>query len=230
MPSISRLQRMSDRHHMSRALELALRGQGFVEPNPMVGCVLVRDEQIVGEGWHAAFGGPHAEIVALESAGSAAQGATAYVTLEPCCHSGKTPPCTEALVAAGIQKVVLGCRDPNSKVDGGGIAALQAAGIQVDTDLLEQEATRLIAPFIHQTPNQIPPLDPCQMGDDPRWKTRHAHRQQPMDLRRSIACRGSPTPRPCRCHRRRARHGGARRSSAHRSPGWSSHGNAYRVG
>src|SRR5215475_8182194 len=91
---------------MARALELAARGQGFVEPNPMVGCVIVRDGAIVGEGWHKKFGGPHAEVEALRSAGSRTQGATAYVTLEPCHHHGKTPPCTNALIQAGITRVV----------------------------------------------------------------------------------------------------------------------------
>jgi len=91
---------------MSRALELATRGEGFVEPNPMVGCVIVRDGAVVGEGWHQKFGGPHAEIEALRVAGPAARGATAFVTLEPCCHHGKTPPCTEALIAAGIRRVI----------------------------------------------------------------------------------------------------------------------------
>ena len=89
-----------------RALELAVRGEGYVEPNPMVGCVIVRDGAVVGEGWHRKFGGPHAEIEALRVAGRSVQGATAFVTLEPCCHHGKTPPCTEALIAAGIRRVI----------------------------------------------------------------------------------------------------------------------------
>src|SRR5436190_6019308 len=109
---------------MSRALELAARGEGYVEPNPMVGCVLVRDGAVVGEGWHQKFGGPHAEIEALRVAGPAARGATAFVTLEPCCHHGKTPPCTEALIAAGIRRVICAQRDPYPEVSGAGIAAL----------------------------------------------------------------------------------------------------------
>ena len=91
---------------MQRAIELARRGEGLVEPNPMVGCVVARDGRIVGEGWHQRFGGPHAEIEALRQAGDAARGGTLYVTLEPCCHHGKTPPCTEAILAAGIRSVV----------------------------------------------------------------------------------------------------------------------------
>jgi diaminohydroxyphosphoribosylaminopyrimidine deaminase/5-amino-6-(5-phosphoribosylamino)uracil reductase len=95
-----------DLRYMARALELARRGEGFVEPNPMVGCVLVHERAIVGEGWHRRFGGPHAEVEAVTAAGAAARGATAYVTLEPCAHAGKTPPCTQALIRAGVSRVV----------------------------------------------------------------------------------------------------------------------------
>jgi diaminohydroxyphosphoribosylaminopyrimidine deaminase / 5-amino-6-(5-phosphoribosylamino)uracil reductase len=133
---------------IARALELAARGQGHVEPNPMVGCVIARDGAVVGEGWHRKFGGPHAEVEALKIAGSRANGATAYVTLEPCCHHGKTPPCTQALIAAGIEKVVCAQRDPFPKVGGQGIAALQAAGIVVEVGLMEAEARRLNAPYL----------------------------------------------------------------------------------
>jgi diaminohydroxyphosphoribosylaminopyrimidine deaminase / 5-amino-6-(5-phosphoribosylamino)uracil reductase len=136
-----------DRRFMGRALELARRGEGYVEPNPMVGCVLVRDGQVVGEGWHQRFGGPHAEIEALMAAGEAARGATAYVTLEPCSHFGKTPPCTQALIKAGVERVVIGCRDPNPQVKGRGTAELEAAGIQCQPSVLAEEAADLIAPF-----------------------------------------------------------------------------------
>jgi len=137
----------NDRRFMSRALELAGQGLGHVEPNPMVGCVLVVGGEIVGEGWHRDFGGPHAEIAALRAAGNRAEAATAFVTLEPCCLVGKTPPCTSALIRAGVAKVVVGCRDPNPEVAGGGLAQLRAAGIDVAEGLLGDEATRLIAPF-----------------------------------------------------------------------------------
>jgi diaminohydroxyphosphoribosylaminopyrimidine deaminase / 5-amino-6-(5-phosphoribosylamino)uracil reductase len=136
-----------DRRFMGRALELARRGEGYVEPNPMVGCVLVRGGQIVGEGWHQRFGGPHAEIEALSAAGEAVRGATAYITLEPCSHSGKTPPCTQALIKAGIDRLVFGCRDPNTQVNGRGIADLEAAGVQCHPSVLAEEAADLIAPF-----------------------------------------------------------------------------------
>lgn len=132
---------------MQRAIELARRGEGLVEPNPMVGCVLVRNDAVVGEGWHQQFGGPHAEVEALRMAGPAARGATAYVTLEPCAHIGKTPSCTEALIAAGVARVVVACRDPNPAVDGRGIRALEEAGIAVERLANSPEAGELLAPF-----------------------------------------------------------------------------------
>jgi diaminohydroxyphosphoribosylaminopyrimidine deaminase/5-amino-6-(5-phosphoribosylamino)uracil reductase len=137
-----------DRRFMARALELASRGEGQVEPNPMVGCVLVRRDQIVGEGWHQQFGGPHAEVEAIAAAGAAAAGATAYVTLEPCAHTGKTPPCSAALIAAGVARVVVAMRDPDSRVDGRGLARLEAAGVRCEEGLLEDAAAQVLAPFI----------------------------------------------------------------------------------
>lgn len=133
---------------MRRALELARRGEGLVEPNPQVGAVVLSAEgSVVGEGWHARFGGDHAEIVALAAAGAAARGGTLVVTLEPCCHHGKTPPCTDAVIAAGVKRVVVAAEDPFPEVAGGGIARLRAAGIDVETGLLSAEAERLTAPF-----------------------------------------------------------------------------------
>jgi diaminohydroxyphosphoribosylaminopyrimidine deaminase/5-amino-6-(5-phosphoribosylamino)uracil reductase len=139
----------ADDYFMRRALELARAGQGLVEPNPMVGCVLVHDGEIIGEGYHRAFGGPHAEIEALRSLdGRSAKGATAYVSLEPCCHQGKTPPCTEALIAAQIRRVVVALNDPYPRVDGGGVKRLREAGIEVATGVLEKEANNLCAPYL----------------------------------------------------------------------------------
>jgi diaminohydroxyphosphoribosylaminopyrimidine deaminase/5-amino-6-(5-phosphoribosylamino)uracil reductase len=132
-----------DNRHMAHALHLAARGLYTTDPNPRVGCVLVNDGRIVGEGWHAYAGGPHAEINALARAGAGAAGATAYVTLEPCCHQGRTPPCTEALIKAGVQRVVFAMRDPNPQVTGAGGSALQAAGIEVLSGVLAVEASRL---------------------------------------------------------------------------------------
>ena len=137
-----------DSDYMQQALALAARGQGFVEPNPMVGCVIVRDGQVIGEGWHQRFGGPHAEIEALRAAGERAKGASLYVTLEPCCHQGKTPPCTDAIIAAGIQRVVAAMQDPFPQVAGGGLAQLAAAGITVQVGLHEAEARALNAPYL----------------------------------------------------------------------------------
>jgi diaminohydroxyphosphoribosylaminopyrimidine deaminase / 5-amino-6-(5-phosphoribosylamino)uracil reductase len=147
--------------YMRRALQLAARGRGRVEPNPMVGCVIVRGGRVLGEGYHRRFGGPHAEIDALRRcaggataivspsvAANAARGATVYVTLEPCGHHGKTPPCTDALIAAGVAQVVAAMRDPNPLVAGRGLRLLKKAGIEVDVGLLEREASDLNAPFI----------------------------------------------------------------------------------
>ncbi len=133
---------------MQRALALAERGRGYVEPNPLVGAVLVKDGGVVGEGCHQRCGGAHAEIHALEAAGGAARGATLYVTLEPCCHQGKTPPCTEALIKAGIAGLVAAMADPFPQVAGQGAAALQKAGIAIAWGVGEAEARRLNAPYL----------------------------------------------------------------------------------
>ncbi|MEC8410469.1 MAG: bifunctional diaminohydroxyphosphoribosylaminopyrimidine deaminase/5-amino-6-(5-phosphoribosylamino)uracil reductase RibD, partial [Planctomycetota bacterium] len=139
---------MSDREWMFRALELAERGQGAVEPNPMVGCVLVQADQVIAEGWHRRFGDQHAEVDALEKCSADPKGATAYVTLEPCCHFGKQPPCTQSLIRAGIKRVVVAMADPFAEVDGGGISQLEAAGIKVEVGLLEERARYLNAPYL----------------------------------------------------------------------------------
>ncbi len=140
----------SDEFWMRRALAEAARGQGAVEPNPMVGAVVVRDGTLVGVGHHEKFGGPHAERHALERAGEAARGATLYVTLEPCCHHGKTPPCTDAVVDAGISRVVAAMRDPFPRVAGGGFQVLRQAGIQVDIGICKAEARALNAPYLRR--------------------------------------------------------------------------------
>lgn len=132
---------------MRRALRLAARGAGQVSPNPKVGAVVVQDGRVVGEGWHRRYGGPHAEVHALDAAGDATRGATVYVTLEPCDHEGKTPPCTRALVDAGVARVVHAIDDPNP-VAAGGAARLRAHGIQVTGGVLADEAARLNAPFL----------------------------------------------------------------------------------
>ena len=125
---------------MARALTLARRGLYSSDPNPRVGCVLLQNGDIVGEGWHERAGEAHAEVIALEAAGWRARGATVYVTLEPCCHYGRTPPCTKALLQAGVARVVAAMRDPNPQVAGQGLAILREAGVTVDCGLLEAEA------------------------------------------------------------------------------------------
>lgn len=137
----------ADEALLRRALALALKGEGRVEPNPMVGCVISRGGRVIAEGYHRRFGGPHAEIEALRQCPGSPRGATLHVTLEPCSILGKTPPCVDALIAAGVSRVVIGVRDPNPRVDGRGVAALRAAGIDVVEGLLAEEAAELIAPF-----------------------------------------------------------------------------------
>jgi diaminohydroxyphosphoribosylaminopyrimidine deaminase/5-amino-6-(5-phosphoribosylamino)uracil reductase len=137
-----------DHRYMARALHLAERGLYTTDPNPRVGCVLVLDGAVVGEGWHERAGGPHAEIAALRQAGEQAVGATAYVTLEPCCHQGRTPPCTDALIKAGVEQVVAAMEDPNPQVAGNGLRRLQEAGFKVRVGVLAAEAERLNPGFV----------------------------------------------------------------------------------
>lgn len=137
-----------DRRMMRRALLLAERGAGNVSPNPLVGAVIAQGARIIGEGWHAAYGADHAEVVALGAAGSDARGATLYVTLEPCNHTGQTPPCTQAIIAAGVARVLYAIDDPNT-VAGGGAQALRDAGIQVNSGVLANSAAELNQPFLY---------------------------------------------------------------------------------
>jgi len=138
----------TDTAFMTQALRLAERGLFTAHPNPMVGCVLVNDGDVVGEGWHNVAGEAHAEINALEAAGVAAKGATAYVTLEPCSHHGKTPPCVDALIDAGVATVVVGIQDPNPDVNGRGIEALEKAGIPVRVAVLEEQVEQQLVGFL----------------------------------------------------------------------------------
>ncbi|MEW6655769.1 MAG: bifunctional diaminohydroxyphosphoribosylaminopyrimidine deaminase/5-amino-6-(5-phosphoribosylamino)uracil reductase RibD [Aquificota bacterium] len=138
---------MSDLEFMQRALDLAKERKGLTHPNPTVGCVIVKDGQIVGEGYHERAGMPHAEVVALQQAGEMARGATLYVTLEPCTHYGRTPPCTDAIIRAGLKRVVIATLDPNPLVSGKGVERLKRAGIEVSVGVLEEEAKRLNEDF-----------------------------------------------------------------------------------
>ncbi len=146
-----------DARFMALALSLGRRGQGAVWPNPAVGCVIVQHGRIVGRGWTQPGGRPHAEPQALRQAGPAAQGATVYVTLEPCAHTGKTPPCADALVAAKPARVVIACTDSDPRVSGKGIAILRAAGIIVDVGVLEDEARADHLGFFLSVDNSVKP-------------------------------------------------------------------------
>jgi diaminohydroxyphosphoribosylaminopyrimidine deaminase/5-amino-6-(5-phosphoribosylamino)uracil reductase len=178
---------------MERALKLAERGRGSVEPNPLVGAVIVQGNSIVGEGWHERYGETHAEVNALSAAGSAARGGTLYVTLEPCCHQGKTPPCTDAVIAAGIRRVVAAMTDPFAEVNGKGVRQLRAAGIAVDVGLGELQARRLNAPYVKLTATGWPyvhakwamTLDGkiATRSGDSKWITSEASRQRAHAIR-----------------------------------------------
>ena len=149
----------AQREHMRRALDVAEKGRGQVRPNPLVGCVLVKNDVVIAEGWHDHLGGLHAEQMAIHDAeekGHNTNGAIAYVTLEPCNHFGRTPPCTEALLWAGISKVVIAHGDPNPMVRGNGIAVLENAGIDVECGLLEDEAAEQMREFLHWCDNHRP--------------------------------------------------------------------------
>jgi diaminohydroxyphosphoribosylaminopyrimidine deaminase/5-amino-6-(5-phosphoribosylamino)uracil reductase len=186
---------MSHRHHLERALELAERGRATVKPNPLVGAVVVRDGEVVGEGWHTGPGEPHAEAIAVAAAGERARGATLYVTLEPCAHHGRTPPCADALVEAGVARVLCAAQDPDPRTDGRGFARLREAGIDVvlvEGDLAERarrqnEAFRTWAakrrPFV--TYKAALTLDGrlAAAGGDARWISGEASRRLVHELR-----------------------------------------------
>lgn len=182
---------------MSRALRLAMRGAASTQPNPRVGCVLVRSGEVVGEGWHQRAGGAHAEVEALTQAGDRARGATAYVSLEPCSHYGRTPPCVEALVDAGVSKVIAATNDPNQDVMGDGMIALEQAGVEVGLGLLERQAREVNRGFISRHERRRPwvtvklamsldgataPADGSSRGEG-RWITGEAARDDVQRLR-----------------------------------------------
>ena len=147
---------MTDQDYMRRAISLAERGRGWTSPNPLVGAVIVKDGRIIGEGYHEKCGELHAERNAIASLTEPAEGATIYVTLEPCCHYGKTPPCTEAIIENKIGRVVIGSRDPNPKVAGKGAKQLREAGIVVEEDFLRDECDRLNPIFFHYITTKMP--------------------------------------------------------------------------
>jgi len=183
----------ADLAHMARAIHLAERGLYTTDPNPRVGCVLVRDGVVVGEGYHRRAGEPHAERNAIDAAGEHARGATAYVTLEPCCHHGRTPPCTDALLAAGVARVVVGMEDPNPIVDGRGLGRMRAAGVEVVTGVLEQQCRALNPGFDKRMRTGLPyvrlklaaSLDgrTAMASGESRWITSDAARRDVQWLR-----------------------------------------------
>jgi diaminohydroxyphosphoribosylaminopyrimidine deaminase/5-amino-6-(5-phosphoribosylamino)uracil reductase len=146
----------TDAKYMKRALSLARKGVGITSPNPAVGCVIVKDGRIIGEGWHRRAGEPHAEVLALENAGEMARGADLYVTLEPCCHTGRTSPCSDALIRAGVRRVVAGMLDPNPKVNGGGLAELRKAGIETVCGVLEDKCREINRAFLKHVTTGLP--------------------------------------------------------------------------
>lgn len=147
---------MTDVEYMQRAMRLAKKGSGFVNPNPLVGAVIVKDGRIIGEGWHERFGQPHAERNALQNCKEDPRGAVMYVTLEPCCHHGKNPPCTDAIIEAGISKVYCGSGDPNPLVAGKGVRTLEKAGVEVVSGLCREECDRLNRIFFHYISTRMP--------------------------------------------------------------------------
>ena len=148
--------KVTDQEYMLRAIQLAKKGEGWTNPNPMVGAVIVKDGQIIGEGYHKKYGELHAERNAIASLTESAEGAVLYVTLEPCCHHGKTPPCTEAILEQKIQKVVIGSRDPNPKVAGKGVQMLREAGVTVVEDFMREECDQLNPVFFHYITTKTP--------------------------------------------------------------------------
>ncbi len=182
-----------DQRMMRRALALAARGRGTTRPNPMVGCVIARGGRILAEGWHRRAGGDHAEVAALRQLGRRAAGATAYVSLEPCCHTGRTGPCTAALVAAGVRRVVYALRDPNPRVNGRGARALRQAGVAVEGDVLAAEAAELNRGYLAWVTTGRPwvtlkaavSLDGriAARGGDSKWITGPAARREAHRLR-----------------------------------------------
>lgn len=186
----------NDTDYMKLALDLAARGRGYTSPNPMVGAVIVKDGKVVGRGWHQFAGGPHAEVNAIADAGELARGATLYVTLEPCNHFGRTPPCTKAVLSAGITRVVVAMNDPNPKVAGGGNQCLRENGIEVVSGICEAEAQKLNTFFIKHVQTGRPyvilkcaaTLDgkiATKTGDS-KWVTGEAARAYVHELRHAV--------------------------------------------
>ncbi len=187
---------MTDEQAMHRALELAMRGTGRVSPNPRVGCVILKEGRVIGEGWHAAYGAPHAEVMALTHATEDVRGATMVVTLEPCVHEGKTPPCVPRILESGIARVVIGMRDPNPRVSGRGIEQLRQAGVEVRVGVLERECWWINRYFAKHITSGMPyvvgkiaqSLDGCIAlpNGESRWITGEESRRRVHALRAEL--------------------------------------------
>jgi diaminohydroxyphosphoribosylaminopyrimidine deaminase / 5-amino-6-(5-phosphoribosylamino)uracil reductase len=192
---------INDEHYMQMALKLAGRGIGKVEPNPPVGCVIVKSVQVIGKGWHKQFGGPHAEINAIEDCttlGASPAGATMYVTLEPCCHQGQTGPCSDAIIKAGVSRVVIAVEDPSEKAGGKGIDQLRKAGVEVEVGLCQDKGQQLIAAFAKYATTNLPwvilkwaqtidgKLAFAESDDKQRWISNESSRKDVHNLRRSV--------------------------------------------
>ena len=188
-----------DAYFMARALTLAQKGAGRVSPNPMVGAVLVKDGRIISEGYHKKYGGPHAERECLLNCTQDMDGAVLYVTLEPCCHYGKTPPCTQVIIDKGIRKVVVGAMDPNPLVAGKGIKALRDHGIRVVTGVLEDEC-REQKPYFFSLHNNRQAVCCFKVCHDHGRPYCHAYGKVPLDHRGSSPPPGSCRPEPFFCH------------------------------
>lgn len=186
-----------DKYYMRKALELARKGEGYTGNNPLVGAVVVKDDKIVGQGYHKYYGGPHAEVYALEEAGDEARGADLYVNLEPCCHHGKTGPCSLKVINSGIRRLIVGMQDPNSRVDGKGLKMIKEQGIEVKTGVLKDECRKLNEIFIKYITGNLPfvILKAAQTVDgflatrsgDSQWITNKKARQYGHRLRHKTA-------------------------------------------
>ena len=173
-----------DRQYMKMALELAQKGMGFTAPNPMVGAVIVKSGRVIGQGYHRKYGELHAEREALASCTEQPEGASIYVTLEPCCHYGKQPPCVNAILESGIRRVIIGSSDPNPLVSGKGIRILKEHGIEVTENVLKEECDKLNEAFFYYIQNQKP-ICSHEICDDHGWKNCHLYRRIQMGDRRS---------------------------------------------
>lgn len=197
---------MQDEYYMARALKLAQRGRFTTHPNPNVGCVIVKDGETVGEGYHQRAGEPHAEVHALRMVSEKAKGATAYVTLEPCSHHGRTPPCCDALIAAGVARVVAAMQDPNPQVAGRGLYRLQQAGIDVSHGLMMSEAEQLNKGFLKRMRTGFPYIQ-LKLGASLDETHGDGERRKPVDHFASGAARRTTTARTKSCHFNQQRHG-----------------------